>query len=115
MRNKYGNKKVCFDGYTFASVKEYRRYNDLQLMKRAGVISDLVVHPPFVIIDAFMHHNKRIRGARYTADFQYWDNEKQLVVVEDVKSPPTRKEPAYGLRTKLFRQRYPDMMFVEVL
>ena len=41
----------------------------------------------------------------YTADFRYTDKEGK-VVVEDVKSPRTRKNPEYIIKRKLMLERY---------
>ena len=49
-RNKYGNKKQTADGYTFDSKAELLRYDELQLMEKAGRIYNLVVHPEFFVV-----------------------------------------------------------------
>ena len=38
---KYGNKKTVVDGITFASKKEARRYGELILLQKGGLISRL--------------------------------------------------------------------------
>ena len=52
MRNKYYNKKTCIDGIEFDSRKEARRYQELKLMERAGVIKDLKMQVKFELIPA---------------------------------------------------------------
>jgi len=50
MGNKFGARRVILDGITFDSRKEARRYQQLKLLERAGVIRALQVHPRFVIL-----------------------------------------------------------------
>ena len=90
--SKYGNIKVVYDGKTFDSKKECRRYQDLELLLRAGEISDLRCQVPFLLAG----------GVRYIADFVYYDKEKN-VVVEDAKGMQT---DVYKLKKKLFKERY---------
>ena len=54
---------------------------------------------------------------KFTGDSGYRERShdgKFYSVVEDVKSPATRKETAYRLRTKLFKALYPNIEFREV-
>ena len=92
-RLKYRNVRTHVDGMAFDSSKEARRYSELRLLERAGEISDLECQPVFLI---------EINGARVckvVPDFSYQENGKR--VVEDVKSPITRKNPVYRLKKKL--------------
>ena len=108
-RSKFGNKPVHVDGIRFASHKEARRWGDLKLMQRAGEIAELVPHPKFKL---YAHGpDGPVGGRKYTADFQYLRG--NTLVVEDVKSQPTRTE-AYGLRRWLFLANYPHIDFREV-
>jgi hypothetical protein len=87
---KYRNKKVTFDGYTFDSLKEYRRYIELKLLQKAGEISDLKLQVKFELT---------INGLKicsYIADFTYTQAGDK--VVEDVKGVKTRE---YILKKKL--------------
>lgn len=88
---KYGAKKVLLDGNLFDSIKEARRYIELDALQEAGEISFLELQPKFVI---------DIKGRRvctYTADFRYRLPDGS-VVVEDVKGVKT---PVYRLKKKL--------------
>lgn len=96
-KRKYGNKPIEVDNILFASRKEARRFADLRLMERAGQIKDLKVHPAFPL-DVNGHP-----VCRYTADFSYVTTATETRVVEDVKSPATRRETAYRIRFRLFR------------
>ena len=93
-RPKYGNSITEVDGWTFQSRAEATRYGELKLMVKAGIITDLAVHPTWDL---------PVNGmivARYVADFCYWDVETGRLTVEDVKSEPT-KTPVYRLKKKL--------------
>ncbi|MEC9268509.1 MAG: DUF1064 domain-containing protein [Pseudomonadota bacterium] len=92
-RSKYGNKKTEIDGITFDSAKEARRYSELRLLERAGEISDLECHPVYPI----EINGKRI--CKVVPDFGYLEDGRR--VVEDVKSPITRKNREYRLKKKL--------------
>lgn len=92
---KYGNTPTELDGFTFASKKEANRYATLKLLERAGEIRGLKVQPVFPLSVC----GKLI--CKYIGDFQYLERDGS-VVVEDVKSPITRKNPVYRLKAKLF-------------
>lgn len=50
-RQKYGNRKVTTpEGLTFDSVKEFNRWNELILMEKAGVITELQRQVKYVLI-----------------------------------------------------------------
>lgn len=49
---KYGSKKVTYDGIVFDSKKEMRRYCELKLLERAGKIKDLELQKTFELIPA---------------------------------------------------------------
>jgi hypothetical protein len=87
---KYGNRKTVVDGITFASAREARRWGELQLMQRAGYITDLErqVRFPMAV------NGKTV--CAYVADFQYQRAGKR--VVEDAKGFRT---PEYKLKAKL--------------
>jgi len=102
--NKYSNKKVNLDGYTFDSKIEARRYGELKLLSGAGKIVSLEVHPEYLIT----HRRKDI--CRVILDFKYWES-YGTQKVEDVKGVDTaisrlkRKlvEAQYGIKVDLIR------------
>ncbi len=106
---KYHNsptERVAEDGTViqFDSQKEARRYDALILRLRAGEIRDLRLQVDFTIQEAYTDENgHRVRAVRYRADFTYKDPEGRLVV-EDVKSRPTRTRE-YLLKRKLMKER----------
>ena len=109
--NKYGNKKVVVDGYTFDSKKEARRYGELKLMERAGKIKDLELQPKFELIPTIRTEDETLRKVSYIADFKYIDLESGKVIVEDVKG---FKTDVYLLKKRLFLQKYAECVFREV-
>lgn len=95
--NKYGNQKTVVDGIKFDSKKEADRYRKLKLMQRAGIISDLKLQVPFILVPA--GHGES--AAKYIADFTYMEN--GIKVVEDVKGYRTKE---YVLKRKLFKDKF---------
>ena len=107
--NKYHATKVQIDGIWFDSQREAARYQELKFLVVAGEIAALEVHPGFPL----MVPDLTTEGAPfvfhtigwYHADFQYRNLRTGNVVVEDVKSNPTRTE-AYKLRKKFVEAQY---------
>lgn len=97
---KYRNTRVKFDGYSFDSLKEKRRYEELKLMLHAGDIWDLKVHPRFEF-----RHNQVWIGA-YRADFSYKLRQSFTDTVEDVKSVATKRARDWPLRRQLMKAFY---------
>lgn len=108
--SRYGNKYHNIRELGYDSRKEKRRHEELLLMQKAGVISDLATQVPFQLIPTQRepdtvgprggkHPGKLLeRGVDYVADFAYWRNGEYIV--EDVKSPATRT-PEYIIKRKL--------------
>lgn len=109
--NKYGNKKVNVDGHTFDSQKEARRYKELKLMERAGVIKDLELQPMFELIPTIRTETETLRKTVYKADFKYFDVNADHEIVEDVKG---FKTDVYKLKKKMLLDKYKDIDFREV-
>lgn len=97
--NKYGNKKVVIDGILFDSKKEAKRYQELKLMEKAGLIINLALQPKFTLQESFKYKNKTYRKIDYIADFSYVRVEDDILVVEDVKG---FKTDVYKLKEKMF-------------
>lgn len=86
-------------GIRFDSVKEARRYIDLNLLQRAGQIQDLQIQVPFILIPKQKDSKGRvIREVKYIADFVYI--EKGRKIVEDVKGYRTKE---YQIKKKLMK------------
>lgn len=93
--NKYRNTKVITQDGVFGSKREYRRYLDLLLLQRAWKISRLETQVPYRLeVNGYLI-------CKYVADFTY--TASMFLVVEDVKSPITRKNPVYRLKKKLMK------------
>lgn len=97
--NKYKNKKVTIDNITFDSKKEARRYEELKLMEKTGLITNLVLQPRYELLKGFKRRGKTHRKIEYIADFKYFDNERQIEIIEDVKGVITS---VFSLKMKLF-------------
>lgn len=100
--SKYGNIKVELDGIKFDSRKEMHRYAELKVLEKAGEIKALELQVPYVLIPAFTDkQGKKHQAIKYIADFTYYDMAKGDVIIEDVKSPATRKNAVYRLKKKM--------------
>lgn len=83
-KNKYGAMKTEYNGGTYDSKAEANRAMELDLLVKAGKITDLARQTKFPIII------NSIKVFTYIADFTYYEGGKQIV--EDVK----------GVRTAMF-------------
>lgn len=95
--HKYGAKRTTVDGITFDSKREAERYDELQLLVRAGQIHGLRLQPSWDL------HVMGVKVARYVADFSYHVWAEGPVVVEDVKGMRT---PMYRLKAKMLKAEY---------
>ena len=112
----YGE-KACGHGRLaekYDSVKEYRRWTDLQLMERAGRISELHRQVKLTIQEAFDYRDERVGTITYVADHMYVRDGE--TVVEDVKGQDkntgafiTTKD--FSLKWKLLKHHYPMYVF----
>ena len=98
--NKYRNEKVEYNGMTFDSKLELKRYCELKVLEKAKQITELQRQVKFVLIDK----TKDYRETSYLADFVYKDKDGKLVV-EDCKSKITKTQ-VYKIKKKLMQQRY---------
>ena len=112
-RSKYSAKKTIVNGVRFDSLKEARRSQELDLLVAAGEIVNLQRQVPYTLQCAFRHRGKHYRDIRYIADFVYREKGNPAPVVEDVKSPATRKNQVYRLKVKLLLAKYPEIEFRE--
>ena len=87
------------NGIVFDSKKEADRWQALRFKEIAGTISRLQRQPKFDL-----NVNGVLIGA-YIADFEYLTATGELVI-EDVKSAHTRKDPVYRLKAKLVKAIY---------
>lgn len=102
--SKYGNRRITVDGETFDSQREYRRWCELRLMEKAGLIKELRRQVKFVLIPAQRSGGKVAeRECAYIADFVYLEKmglNEWKTVVEDAKGCRTE---VYKIKRKLMR------------
>lgn len=104
---KYGNHKVECGGIKFDSKKEMRRYQELMIEQRAGLISGLELQPEFpFFVDGkpLKHKEKGARQLKYVADFRYIRD--GVEIIEDAKSSATAKDSLFRLKKALFETLY---------
>ena len=118
--NKYGNKKVVFDGIKFDSKREKDRYLFLKEAESRGEIADLRLQVLFHLVPAQYDWECKVSQLKtkvkkelkrkvkhmaitYRCDFMYTKTETHEVVVEDVKSSPNMAalDKAFLLKEKL--------------
>jgi hypothetical protein len=100
--NKYKNIKTKVNGKTLDSKKEAKRYTELLLLEKAGIIQDLQTQVKFELQPSYKTGNKAIRAINYIADYVYYDKLGKLIV-EDCKGFKTE---VYKLKKKLFEYKY---------
>jgi hypothetical protein len=84
-------------GIYWHSRKEHRHWLVLRAAEAAGLVRDLRRQ---------VRYRLTVNGVEvgsYVADFVFFDPETDRVVVQDVKSPATRKLPLYRLKKALLR------------
>ena len=96
--SKYRNVKVEVGGVKFHSKKEAKRYGELKMLEKAGLIEELELQPKFEI----WANGTKI--CSYISDFRYV--EYGTTIVEDLKSEATKKLPVYRLKIKLLKAIY---------
>ena len=103
--NKYNNTKVELDGLKFDSQKEARRYAELKQLEKAGIIHDLRMQVAYELQPGFYdNEGHKQQAIKYVADFCYLTKDGEEVI-EDVKSPATRKNAVYRLKKKMMAYR----------
>jgi hypothetical protein len=94
-RHKYGAVRTEVDNIRFSSKAEAKRYGELKLLEKAGLIRGLQTQVA-IPLDTFTNTG-RVRVGVYVADFRYQriipDGGEWELVTEDVK----------GFRTPLYR------------
>jgi len=101
---KYNNTKIEVDGFKFDSKKESKRYQELKILKKAGIIKDFKMQVPYLLIPSqkdTITKKTLERPVKYLADFVVigFDNTE---IVEDTK----------GMRTALYILKRKLMLYV---
>ena len=99
---KYNNIKTVIDGITFDSKKEAKRYSELKLLEKAGLIGSLQLQVKFELMPSQKGGIRKELAIKYIADFVYYDlyNINATMIIEDVKGIKT---PAYIIKRKLMK------------
>lgn len=90
--HKFHAREMAVDGRKFQSTLEGRRYIDLRLMERTGIISDLRLQVPYCL------NCNGVHICNYFADFVYLRD--GVEVIEDAKGVIT---PEFRLKRKLMQ------------
>ena len=110
-QSKYHNQPAVRGGVRFDSQKEARRYDELMILLRKGLIRDLKLQPQYTLQEAYTTpEGNRVRAIRYQADFSYEQMNQEIYggwepVVEDVKSKATMTR-VYEIKKKLLFERH---------
>lgn len=89
--NKFGAERTEVDGINFDSRHEAKRYRDLKLSARRGLISDLELqHVILLKGELGPILTETGRPMRLTVDFRYFDLRTGAWVYEDAKGMQTR-------------------------
>lgn len=105
--SKYHNTRVRYDGIYFDSRIECSRYAILKSAQESKWISDLKVHPRYVLTEACEVGGIKQRAVEYEADFEYqWQGQ---TITEDVKGFIT---PDAKRKIKQFQARYNRIVYI---
>ena len=113
--NKYGNKKITYQGEEFDSKRECYRYIDLKFLESCGAISNLRRQVKYELIPTQREKSTKVykkgrkkgqpregkiieKAVTYIADFVYTDSTTGKEVVEDAKGMRTKD---YVIKRKL--------------
>ena len=96
------NTKTVIDGITFDSKKEAKRYSELKLLEKAGLIGSLQLQIKYELVPSQKGGIKTEQAINYVADFVYYDLSKYSapMIIEDVKGKTT---PVYIIKRKLMK------------
>lgn len=109
--SKYRAIKETVDGITFHSRREAKRYRELKLLERAGAIRELELQPkyPLMAVMGGSQSKLSVCVGNYFADFRYYtvdDGMRGIQIIEDVKSPATKREMYYRLKKRIVEANY---------
>lgn len=113
-KSKYGNRftpRVMPNGkvHEFKSAKEARRYDELALMERQGLIRNLQIERSFTLQETYIcSDGSRVKPERYFADFVYErptapDCNGQVYWLQEV-------EDVKGKRTQMYLRKKNEML-----
>jgi hypothetical protein len=94
----YQRTQIFYKEYLFDSIQECNYFKILEERINKKEISDLKVHPTFVLQPPFDYFGKKINGIEYTPDFSYIEKNQKVCV--EIKGIPT---PDFELRLKIWK------------
>lgn len=103
--NKMGNIRTEVDGVKFDSKLEAEYYNQLKLLKQAGIIKEIKLQPRYLLQEGFNKNGKRYQPIHYVADFEVKYEDGTLEVI-DVKGFETN---IFKIKEKMFEYKYPEL------
>lgn len=114
---KYHNQKKIYDGQAFDSKKEAKRYQQLKLMEKAGVITNLQRQTKYELIPAQYIDGKCVeRSVTYIADFEYDElvplRQRSVMVEADAKMKRHVVEDCKGYRTDVYKLKKKLMLWL---
>jgi len=119
-RLKYRNIPITVNGIKFDSKAEYKRFVQLELLQKAGKISNLQMQKDFELQPSFQdNQGEKRRSIKYIADFVYKENE--AIIVEDLKSKITAEDSTYIIKKKMLlwlfkrEEEYVNYQFKEII
>jgi len=97
-RNKFNNTKTEVDGELFDSKKEAKRYSELRLLLKHGVIGFLARQVQYELNEGGTH------SLIYIADFVYINRETGQTIVEDVKGNKATQTQEFKKKKRLMKK-----------
>lgn len=83
---------------------EYNRYLYLKEEVEKKNITNLKIHPSYILQDSYISYDGRqVKPLKYEADFEYFDINTDKIIVEDVKGFAT---PDFEIHRKLFDYQF---------
>lgn len=107
-KNKFGNKKIEFDGKKFDSIEEHKYYLHLLSLKRAGDITGIVFQPKYILQESFKLEGVTRRAITYTADYliTYPDGTSDVIDVKGVRTE------VFNIKAKMFEKKFDKVLKV---
>ena len=109
--SKHKAVKREYNGMTFDSGRELKRWQELELLEKAGKIQNLRRQVKFVLAESVMLPDKhgilrKKPDLRYIADFVYCVVATGEEVIEDAKSPHLRNNQVFRVKMHLLKLRH---------
>ncbi len=95
---RYNRTQILYKDYLFDSLQECEYFKVLEMRLNKNEISNLRVHPTYVLQPPFTYFGKKVNGIEYTPDFDYIENDRKIAI--EVKGIPTAD---FELRLKMWK------------